>query len=70
MSTPNRMQEHWPAVKNFIRQEWPKLPESAYDRINGNYDLFLKYLRETYNNFPAEEARARSKIQSFLNTLE
>lgn len=70
MTTPNRMQAHWEQVAGFIKKEWPLLSDTAIRRINGNFDLFLEYLGETYDNFPLEEARARDKIQRFLNSLE
>lgn len=64
------MQLHWGQVKEFIRREWPKISESALDRINGDFDLFLKYLIEAYDNYPLEEAKALDKLQRFLNSLE
>ena len=70
MTTPNRMETHWEKAAGFIKKEWPLLSDTAIRRINGNFDLFLKYLKETYNNFPLEEARARDKIQRFLNSLD
>lgn len=70
MSTPNRMQTHWKELATFIKKEWPKLSPTAINTIDGDYDRFLKYLKESYNNFPAEEAKARTKIQAFLNQLE
>ena len=70
MTIPNRMQAHWEKAGEFIKKEWPLLSDTAIRRIHGNFDLFLKYLKDTYDNFPLEEARARDKIQRFLNTLE
>lgn len=70
MSTPNRMQTHWTETKSFIKKEWPKISESQLLIINGDYDRFLKVIKESYNNFPLEEAVARSKVQNFLNSLE
>lgn len=70
MTTPNRMETNWPKVAAFIKKEWPLLSDTAIRRMNGNFDRFLEYLKETYNNFPLEEARARDKIQNFLNTIE
>lgn len=69
MSTPNRMQAHWNEVEVFIRKEWPRLTPTAVKNIRGNFDRFLKCLKDTYNNFPLEEAKARDKLQNFLNTL-
>lgn len=70
MSTPNRMQLHWEAVKPFIKREWPRISETAIENMDGNFDRFLEYLKESYNHFPLEEARARNKIQDFINKLE
>lgn len=70
MTTPNRLETHWNEVKKFIKNEWPDLSDTALQRINGNYDLFLKYLKEAYDNFPLEEAKARDKLQRFLNKLD
>lgn len=70
MSTDNRLQDNWIEAKKFIKKEWPRLSDTAISRMNGNFDVFLKYLKETYNNFPLEEAKARDKIQSFLNSIE
>ncbi|MBI2340667.1 MAG: hypothetical protein HYU99_09965 [Deltaproteobacteria bacterium] len=70
MTMPNRLQAHWEKAGGFIKKEWPLLSDTAILKINGNFDLFLKYLKEAYNNFPLEEARARDKIQRFLNSLE
>lgn len=70
MTTPNRMETYWQEVAVFIKQEWPLISDSAIKKINGNFDLFLKYLQESYNQFPLTEATARNKIQNFLNTLE
>ena len=68
--TPNRLQNHWKEISHFIKKEWPKISDTALKNMNGNFDLFLKYLKEAYNNFPLEEAKARDKIQSFLNGLD
>lgn len=70
MTTPNRMQDHWESVKKFIRNEWPLLSETAVANINGDFDKFLEYLEEYYDNHPFEEARARNKLQRFINSLE
>lgn len=70
MSTPNRIQTHWDKVSGFIKQEWPKFSDTTLKNINGDYDQFLKYLKDLYNNFPLEEAKARGKLQSFLNSLD
>jgi len=70
MSTPNRLQTHWPEVKQFIKKEWPLISDWSLGKINADFDRFLKYLKSNYNNFPLEEARARDKIQKFLNKLE
>jgi hypothetical protein len=70
MTTPNRLQTHWDQAKVYIKKEWPKLSDTAIRKINGDFDRFLKYLKDTYNNFPLEEAKARDKIQLFLNSLE
>lgn len=70
MSIPNRMEYHWEEAKKFIRKEWPLLSETAIKNINGSFDLFLKYLKESYDNFPLEEAKARDKLQRFFNSIE
>jgi hypothetical protein len=70
MSTPNRMQTHWDKLKNYIAGEWPKFSKASLNDINGDYDKFLFYLKDLYGNFPFEEAKARGKIQSFLNSLD
>ncbi len=70
MSTSNRLQTHWSEVKKYIKKEWPLLSDTAVGRIHGNYDVFLKYLKESYGNFPLEEAKARDKLQRFLNNLD
>jgi len=64
------MQLHWGQVKGFIRKEWPKISVSAVEKINGDFDLFLKNLIEAYDNYPLEEAKALDKLQRFLNSLE
>lgn len=70
MMTPNRLQTYWDQVKPFIKSQWPLISDTALNQINGNYDRFLKYLKEAYNNFPLEEARVRDKLQRFFNQLE
>ncbi|MDO8519690.1 MAG: hypothetical protein Q7T11_05965 [Deltaproteobacteria bacterium] len=64
------MQTHWPETAAFIKKEWPLLTDAAIRGVNGDFDKFLKILKETYNQFPLEEAKAREKIQRFVNTLE
>lgn len=68
--TPNRMQEHWPEVKLFIKKTWPKFSEVELKRINGDFDRFLTTLREFYNDFPAREADAREKLNRLCNRLD
>lgn len=68
--TPNRMQTHWEKVRTFIQKEWPLLSPTAVRRINGDFDSFLEVLKDTYNNFPLEEAKARDKLQRFFNSLD
>lgn len=70
MPTENRMQAHWVEVKQFIQKEWPLLSKTVLDQVNGDYDKFLEHLKETYNQFPLEEAKARNKIKIFLDVLE
>lgn len=70
MATLNRLETHWNKAKTFIGQEWPELSPTAIEGIQGNYDRFLKVLKEYYNNFPREEAIARQKLQKFLNRLD
>ncbi|MBX7147618.1 hypothetical protein K1X76_00910 [bacterium] len=70
MTTPNRMQEHWSDLKIYIKQEWPRFSDATIENVNGDFDRFLKHLKDLYNNFPLEEAKARSKIQAYLNHLE
>lgn len=64
------MQAHWPEVSAYIKQEWPLLTDAAIRGMNGNFDRFLAGLKATYNHFPLEEAKAREKIQLFVNSLE
>lgn len=70
MVTANRLQAHWSKVKSFIKQEWPLLSETEIENIRGDFDLFLKYLKRSYPNFPLEEERSRDKLQRYLNSLE
>jgi len=70
MSTPNRLQEHWEEAQKFIKREWPKFSETTLKNINGDFDKFLFYLKDIYNDFPKAEAIARTKIQKFLNEFE
>ena len=70
MSLANRMQQHWNEVKIFMKKEWPRFSGTTLQSINGNFDRFLFYLKDNYNNFPLEEAIALQKIQNFLNKLE
>lgn len=70
MHTNNRMERHWEETKVFIRKTWPKFTEVELSRINGNYDKFMGYLREFYNDFPRSEALARDKMQYFLNAMD
>lgn len=68
--TKNRFQDFWEDTKPFIKQLWPLFTDVELKHINGNYDTFLKYLNELYNNFPATEAIARDKLKKFFNYLE
>lgn len=68
--TPNRMETYWPEAREFIKKTWPRFTDVELDRINGNFDRFLFYLREFYNNFPLQEAIARQKLQRLFNALD
>lgn len=68
--TSNRMETFWPETREFIKKTWPKFTDVEINRINGDYDLFLKYLKEFYNNFPLMEAIALDKLQKFFNYQE
>jgi len=70
LHTNNRMQTYWPETKEFIRKNWPEMTAVELERINGNYDKFLFYLKEYYNNFPLNEAIALTKLQKFYNELD
>lgn len=70
MSTPNRFQTHWDQAQEFIRKEWPLFSETTIKDIDGDYDRFLGHLKEIYNDFPLNEALARSKLQGFFDQLE
>jgi uncharacterized protein YjbJ (UPF0337 family) len=70
MHTNNRLQRHWPEVKEFIRESWPKFTDVELSRIHGDFDKFLGYLKEFYDNFPLNEALARDKLQAFLNKMD
>lgn len=68
--TNNRLQKHWPKVKTFIHENWPKITDVELKRINGDFDTFAKYLNEFYNDFPRTEALARTALQKFLNRCD
>lgn len=68
--TNNRMQRHWKEVGDFIGQNWPKFTAVELKRINGDFDVFLTYLKEYYGNFPQTEAVARGKLQAFFNEMD
>lgn len=68
--TPNRMQTYWSETRAFIQENWPKITDVDLDRINGNFDNFLFYLKQYYNNFPLNEAIARGKLQKFFNAMD
>ncbi len=68
--TPNRLQKHWPKARVFIQQSWPKIGEVELRRINGDFDVFAKYLNEYYDDFPKTEAEARTRLQNFLNVCD
>lgn len=68
--TNNRMQKNWWDVRGYIAATWPKLNDTDLDRINGNFDRFLEYLREYYGGFPMTEAIARAKLNAVFNDLE
>lgn len=70
MHTDNRFETYWNQAKDFIRTEWPKFTDVELNRINGNYDLFLRYLKEFYNGFPLQEAIALGKLQKLFNALD
>jgi len=64
------MQTYWPQTQQFIKSTWPKFTDVELKHIDGNFDVFLKYLKEYYNNFPLTEAIARQKLQRFFNKLD
>jgi len=68
--TDNRMQAYWTETCAFIKENWPKFTDIELNQIDANYDRFLVYLKEMYNNFPKNEAIAREKLQKFYNTLD
>lgn len=70
MPTPNRLETHWKDAQLFIKRQWPKFTDVECARINGDYDVFLKYLKDLYNDFPLEEAKARARLQKFFNEME
>ena len=70
MHTNNRFETFWEPTKTFIKANWPKFTDVELSKINGDYDVFLKYLKDLYNNFPLEEAIARGKLQKFFNDLD
>ncbi len=65
--TTNRLQKHWPKVRVFIQQTWPKMTDVELGRINGDFDVFAKYYNEYYGDFPRGEASARELLQKFTN---
>lgn len=67
--TANRFQTFWPQAKDFIKQMWPKFTDVELGRIDGDYDTFLEYLSEFYNDFPKTEAIARDKLKKLFNYL-
>lgn len=68
--TNNRMQKHWDETSAFIVSSWPKFTDVELDRINGDFDTFLKYLWEYYGGFPQTEALARAKLNRFFNEMD
>lgn len=72
MNTPNRMQEHWDAVKPYLKREWPRLTDVDLEQIDGEYDRLIRKVRELYRT-GAEiqiEAGIKGKLQRYLNELE
>ncbi len=72
MSTPNRMQKHWPAMADFLQREWPLLTQVDLEDIDGEYDRLIHKIRRIYGG-GAEiqmEGKIKTKIQRKLNELE
>lgn len=72
MNTPNRMQAHWPAVKSYLKREWPKLTDVDLEQIDGEYDRLIRKVKELYGGSVEiqQEAGIKGKLQRFLNDLE
>jgi len=72
MNTPNRMQQHWGVVQNFLRREWPKLSDVDLEEIDGEYDRLIHKVKELYGGGDEIqlEAGIKTKLQAYLNDLE
>ena len=68
--TKNRMQTYWEESQVFIKKKWPKFTDVEFKRINGDFDRFLEYLIEFYNDYPRTEAVALDNLNKLYNHLD
>ena len=49
MSTPNRLESHWKALKPMILKKWDRLTEADLDYIDAEFDRLVDVVKQRYD---------------------
>ena len=49
MSTPNRLESHWKALRPMILKKWDRLTEADLDYIDAEFDRLVDVVKQRYD---------------------
>ena len=72
MSTPNRLQTHWEAMRPLLLEKWDRLTETDLDFVDGEFDRLVELVRQRYDGpvVTVKEADIRQEVLNLLSLVE
>lgn len=70
--TPNRLEDHWPKLKDLIIQEWSELSQADLEEARFQFDKLVEIIRFRYGGRAEiiQEARIRDRLNKMLAELD
>ena len=70
---PNRLQAHWRYIEKKLRERYPRVPESMWERTEGRHDHIVDLVRDTYapgRSSLTVEAEVRDALNIWVAEIE
>jgi len=70
--TPNRLEDHWEAIKPLLLVEWGELSEGDLEYVDKRFDKLVEVIRQLYGGRVEiiQEAAIRDRLNQLLAQVE